>query len=54
MVSNRSFPGLMDMKTEKPTYASVTNPAPDTGIDRSAADHGGGCADGSGSDFTSA
>ena len=31
----------MDVKSEKPTYASVASPAPGTGTDRSAADHGG-------------
>ena len=40
----------MDVKTEKPTDASVTNPAPGAGVDRSAADHGDGGADDSSSD----
>ena len=40
----------MDVKTEKPTGASVTNPAPDADGDRSAADHGDGGADDSSSD----
>ena len=35
--NSRSFPGLMDVKVEKPTYASVANPTPATGGDRSAA-----------------
>ena len=40
----------MDVKTERPTGASVTNPAPGAGDDRSAADHGDGGADDSSSD----
>ena len=48
--NSRSFPGPMNVKSEKPTYASVASPAPGTGVDRSAADHGGGGADDSGSD----
>ena len=40
----------MDVKVEKPTYASVASPAPATDGDRSAADHGGGGADDSSSD----
>ena len=50
--SSRSFPGLMDVKSEKPTYASVASPAPDTDADRRAADHGGDGADDSGSDVS--
>ena len=35
--NSRSFPGLMDVKVEKPTYASVASPTPATDGDRSAA-----------------
>ena len=42
----------MDVKSEKPTYASVASPAPDTDADRRAVDHGGGGGDDSGSDVS--
>ena len=39
--NSRSFPGLMDVKSEKPTHASVASPAPDADADRHAvADRG--------------
>ena len=51
-VGTDAFPGLMDVKSEKPTYASVASPAPDTDADRRATDHGGDGADDSGSDVS--
>ena len=50
--NSRSFPGLMDVKSEKPTYASVASPAPVADADRHDVDHGGGGGDDSGSDVS--